>query len=61
MNQYLRTKIKTAFDRPIEYCQMKRAFCRFAIVGYCLQEFSACDYWFPGENKSGLRFKQKGE
>lgn len=59
MNQYLKEKVRTAFERPIEYCEMKRAWCRFAIVGYCLQEFGECDYWFPGEIKAGLGFRKK--
>jgi len=36
---YLKKKIKEQMLSPMLKCEFRQAFCRFAIIGYCLESY----------------------
>ena len=43
---YIKKHIKEQMLHPLLKCEFRQAFCRFAIVGYCLESYKtfACEF-----------------
>ena len=43
MNDSLRISVRDQMKKPLLFCEMYQTYCRFAIPGYCLVEYSRWD------------------
>jgi len=54
---FVKKAVKVQMLRPLSFCLVKQAWCRFHIPGYCLEEYKpyACEF----SHFSKLSFKEK--